>query len=70
MSKPYSDRRWWDVPKAISSQCNECCYDGDFAKCEKYPDGIPKEILKQSFPGMEGYKEDYCSYRTPKESTK
>lgn len=63
MNKPYSDRRWWDAPKGIDSNCNTCKLYLDFAKCEKYPDGIPGEIIDKSFPGMDDYKEKYCKYR-------
>lgn len=58
--RPYSDRRWQEAPKAYDSECNMCtCYHG-YAKCDKYPDGIPSKILDQSFRGMDDYKEGYC----------
>ena len=60
--KPYSDQRWHDTPKAFSSECSECVHDRGWCKCEKYPDGIPSEILDQSFRGMDDYKEGYCSF--------
>lgn len=63
MKEPYSDKRWHDIPKWISSQCGECKYDYGFGKCEKYPDGIPKEKLKQSFPGNRNYNKKYCEFR-------
>lgn len=63
MSEPYSDKRWWIAPRGIDSDCNSCIFDYGFNKCEKYPDGIPKEIVKKSFPGTEAYKKKYCKYR-------
>lgn len=63
MSEPYSDRRWRDAPKGINSACGECKFHYGFGKCEKYTEGIPRELLKQSFPGTEGYKKKYCKYR-------
>lgn len=68
MSKPYSDRRWWDAPKPLGSGCNFCQFHYGFGKCEKYPDGIPRDILKKSFP--EPRKPDkfpkYCKFRKEK----
>ena len=52
MSNPYSDKRWSDAPKPVNSECNSCKYHYGFGKCEKHPEGIPKEKLKQSFPGI------------------
>lgn len=49
MSNPYSDKRWSDAPKPVNSECNSCKYHYGFGKCEKHPEGIPKEKLKQSF---------------------
>ena len=51
MSNPYSDKRWSDAPKPVNSECNSCKYHYGFGKCEKHPEGIPKEKLNQSFPG-------------------
>lgn len=59
--KPYSDRRWWEAPKAFASECSECIHDHGYAKCDKYPKGIPKEILNQSCKGTPEYKKGYCS---------
>ena len=39
--KPYSDRRWWEAPKAFDSACNSCTRYHGYAKCDTYPDGIP-----------------------------
>lgn len=55
MSNPYSDKRWSDAPKPVNSECNSCKYHYGFGKCEKHPEGIPKEKLKQSFPGTGNY---------------
>ena len=44
--KPYSDRRWWEAPKAFDSACNSCTRYHGYAKCDTYPDGIP-EFPKQ-----------------------
>lgn len=60
-NKAYSDRRWSDVPKAFTSECSKCIHDHGYAKCDKYPDGIPKEILNQSCKGTSEYKKGYCS---------
>ena len=64
MGKPYSDKRWTDVPKAIDSQCGDCIHHYGFGKCEKYPDGIPKELLKQSFPETRNYNKKYCEHQS------
>lgn len=40
--KPYSDRRWWEAPKAFDSACNSCTRYHGYAKCDTYPDGIPE----------------------------
>lgn len=61
--KPYSDRRWYEAPGWIESECCTCQFDQGFAKCDKYPEGIPREILDSSFPGTEEYKKKYCKYR-------
>lgn len=46
--KPYSDARWWDNPKPISPQCNDCKHFIDVKNgkpiCKAYKDGIPEEI--------------------------
>lgn len=63
MSKPYSDRRWWDTPKPIDSECNFCIHDHGFDKCDKYPEGMPKSVIKQSFPGTSGYNKNYCDMK-------
>ena len=31
-----------------------------YAKCEIYPDGIPREVIRQSALGTNNYKEDFC----------
>ena len=59
MSNPYSDKRWSDAPKPVNSECNSCKYHYGFGKCEKHPEGIPKEKLKQSFPGTGNYNKKY-----------
>lgn len=59
--KSYSDRRWWEAPKAFDSACSSCVRYHGYAKCDTYPDGIPIEIIKQSFPDTNNYKEDFCS---------
>lgn len=59
--KPYSDRRWWEAPKAFDSACSSCIRYRGYLKCDTYPEGIPKELIKQSFPDTEKYKESYCS---------
>lgn len=64
MGQPYSDRRWSDTPKGIDSECNFCRYHYGYGKCEKYPEGIPKEMLKQSFPGTRNYNKKYCEHRS------
>lgn len=61
--KPYSDKRWWDNPMSIMSECAFCYYDRGFGKCDKYPEGIPAEMRDQSFPGTENYKKNYCKFR-------
>lgn len=66
MNTPYSDRRWRDAPKFIESECNSCRYHYGLGKCKKYPEGISKEKLKQSFPGTEHYNKKYCKYREEK----
>ena len=32
--KPYSDRRWWEAPKAFDSACNSCTRYHGYAKCD------------------------------------
>lgn len=64
MDKPYSDKRWWDAPKPVISECNSCGYHYGFGKCEKYPEGIPEEKLRQSFPGTGKYNKKYCEHRS------
>lgn len=64
--KPYSDRRWWDVPITEDSGCNTCKHYYGRVKCAKHPDGIPREKLKQSFPSRKNY-ETYCEYRRERE---
>lgn len=64
MSKPYSDKRWNDTPKGRDSECNSCRMYYGFGKCEKYPEGIPKETLKQSFPGTGNYNKKYCERKS------
>ena len=59
--KPYSDRRWWEAPKAFDSDCSSCTRYHGYAKCDTYPDGIPREVIRQSAPGTNNYKEDFCS---------
>ncbi len=61
--RPYSDSRWRDNPMPISSKCRSCEYYRGARKCDKYPEGIPKEIEDKSFPGIEEYDENYCKYR-------
>ena len=34
--KPYSDRRWWEAPKAFDSACNSCTRYHGYAKCDTY----------------------------------
>lgn len=68
MGKPYSDRRWREAPKAFNSECSSCIHDYGYARCKKYPDGIPREILKQSFQGTEGYNKKYCDMKKLKKS--
>lgn len=65
--KPYSDRRWWDNPMPISSYCNDCKHWKGFGKCDKYENGVPKEILDKSFPNHADFNENYCEYREEKE---
>ena len=67
MEKPYSDKRWWDNPMPIDSMCNFCIYQKGI-ECDKYPKGIPNDILDKSFPepGKETDK-TYCEYRVEKE---
>ena len=50
MSNPYSDKRWSDAPKPVNSECNS--------------EGIPKEKLKQSFPGTGNYNKKYCEHKS------
>ena len=45
--KPYSDRRWWEAPKAFDSACNSCTRYHGYAKCDTYPDGIPGAVIRQ-----------------------
>lgn len=68
MSKPYSDRRWWDAPKPLDSGCNFCQFHYGFGKCEKYPEGIPRDIMKKSFPepGKPDKFPEYCKFRKEK----
>ena len=67
--KPYSDRRWWEAPKAFDSACNSCTRYHGYANCvtylvgflcDIYPDGIPREVIRQSALGTNNYKEDFC----------
>lgn len=58
--KPYSDRRWWEAPKAFDSACNSCTRYHGYAKCDIYPDGIPREVIRQSALGTNNYKEDFA----------
>ena len=55
MSNPYSDKRWSDAPKPVNSECNSCKY---------HPEEIPKEKLKQSFPGTGNYNKKYCEHKS------
>lgn len=68
MSKPYVHRRWRDAPKAVSSDCNSCIHYHGFCKCDKYPEGIPKNIIKQSAPKTEGYNKKYCDMKELKKT--
>ncbi len=61
--KSYSDRRWYDAPMAITSQCCECIHWRGFGECEFYAPRIPMELTKKSFPGTRNYDEYYCQYR-------
>ena len=61
--KPYSDRRWWEEPKAFDSACNSCTRYHGYAKCDTYPDGIPGAVIRQSALGTNNYKEDLCRKR-------
>lgn len=70
MEKPYSDRRWWDAPMAIDSECNVCIHDYGYGKCAKYPSGVPREIVKQSFPGTDNYNKNYCDMKKLKKTKK
>ncbi len=63
--KLYSDPRWWDDPKPRSSLCGTCKYDLGFLKCVKHGE-IPIGLLRKSFPGCEGFDENYCQYREEK----
>lgn len=60
--KLFSDRRWWDNPGGILSQCGDCIHWHGFGKCDCYDPIVPKEILDKSFPGTEMYDEHYCPY--------
>lgn len=68
MGKPYSDKRWWVASKPLDSGCNFCkLYLGN-VKCEKYPEGIPGNVLDKSFPkpGREDKFPEYCKFRKDK----
>lgn len=56
--KPYSDNRFWDNPQAKDVQCNSCTYYKGFAKCEAFPDGIPRELLTVAITHKKAYKGD------------
>lgn len=43
--KLYSDSRWWDNPQAKDVQCNSCTHYRGFAKCDAFPDRIPRELM-------------------------
>lgn len=68
--KPYSDRRWWEASAGIDSQCGDCIHWHGFGVCDCYSPLVPEELMAQSFPGTENYKEDYCPYREMKEDQK
>ena len=68
MNKQYSDRRWRDAPKAYPSECSSCTNYRGYAKCAKYPEGIPREVLKQSALGTESYNKKYCDMKKLKKS--
>ena len=53
-------KRFTQNPGTQFSNCNKCDLYLGRAKCEKYPDKIPNEILDKSF-----IKDDYsyCEYR-------
>ncbi len=61
--KPYSDPRWWDNPKPRTLRCSYCKHndlESPDAVCAAFPDGIPREILKEDvlhdgpYPGDHG----------------
>ena len=64
--KPYSDRRWWEAPKAFDSACNSCTRYHGYAKCDTYPDGIPEfPIVKDTTPNMMNPRLYTTSYNKP-----
>ena len=70
MSEPYSDKRWWIAPRGIDSDCNSCIFDYGFNKCEKYPDGIPKEIVRNHSLAQRHIRKNIASIVRPiKQST-
>lgn len=66
MNKPYSDKRWHDDPGANFSLCGDCRNWLGFGKCKKYDEKVPKEVMDQSFPNTEKFREDYCKHRQRK----
>ena len=68
MEKLYADKRWWMPSKPLDSGCSFCQLYYGFGKCEKYPDGIPRDVLTSSFPepGKEDRFPTYCDSRQEK----
>jgi len=59
--KPYSNPRWWDVPKSEVLVCCKCVHYLGRANCVAFPERIPKELLTveishdKPYPGDGGY---------------
>lgn len=64
MGKLYSDNRWWDDPKPVTSMCCSCKHYCGPMQCDQYGT-VPMEILDKSFPepGTGKYDKEYCAYR-------
>lgn len=57
----YESERWWCDPGAKGVMCNTCVHYLGFAKCEAFPERIPRALLDREehdtpFPGDNGFR--------------
>lgn len=55
----YESERWRGDPGARDVMCNHCVHYHGFAKCDAFPDGIPRDLIRRKehdtpFPGDNG----------------